>query len=113
MKYHILFIESRPNNKVKPQTVTDFVNSFISQVETAGGKIYVNHDVVMMGVYDATIIVAVNYEHYLRPDSTTAVSVITKSFAEENELLNYSLMRNISVVKKIYLKSKSLFGVQV
>jgi len=108
MKYHILFIEPRLNNKVKPQTVTDFVNSLISQVEAAGGKIYVNHDVVMMGIYDATIIVVVNYEDYLMPDSTNAVSAITKSFANEMALLNHSLMRNISVVKKAYLKSKAL-----
>jgi len=93
---------------MKPQTVIDFVNSFISQVETAGGKIYVNHDVVMMGVYDATIIVVVNYEYYLMPYSTNAVSAITKSFADETDLLDHSLMKNISVVKKAYLKSKIL-----
>ena len=113
MKYHILFIEPRLNNKMKSQPVADLVNSFISQVETAGGKIYVNHDVVMMGVYDATIIVVVNYEDHLKPDSTTAVSIITKSFADEKDLLNYSLMRNISVVKKAYLKSKALFEINV
>jgi len=109
MKYSVLFIEPNTKTKLKPQIVTDFINSLVLQVEMAGGKIYVNHDVVMMGVYDATIAIIVNYQDNLLPSSNNDIKVLRKSFADESGLLNSSMVTNISVLKTKYVKSKKLF----
>lgn len=78
------------------------------QVEQAGGKVCVIHDVVMLGNYEATYLVAVDYSYLMLPESNMEIRIARKSFDTEEELLNYSLFRNIGVIRKEYLKNRKL-----
>ena len=110
MKYHILFIEpcNKPKSlfKTKPKAVVDFIKSLVYGVEKIGGKVYANHDVVMLGDYDATFVVIVDCPALYLPTSTEKVKIIALSFENEAELLENSTMKNIEGLKKGYLKNR-------